>query len=51
MRYIWLRLIQTSKVYSQKYKNLKLNRELNVEYEDFEMHGDLFIAESVNLRL
>ena len=28
---------KASKVYSQKYKNLKLNSELNVEYEDFEM--------------
>tara|TARA_B100000963_G_scaffold146309_1_gene127439 strand:- start:190 stop:993 length:804 start_codon:yes stop_codon:yes gene_type:complete len=42
---------KTSKVYSQKFKNLKLNRELNVEYEDFEMHDDLFIAESVNLSI
>ena len=42
---------RTSKVYSQKYKDLKLNRELSVKYEDFEMHGGLFIAESVNLRV
>ena len=42
---------KTSKVSSQKYKNLKLNRELNVKYEDFEMHDDLFIAESLNLSI
>ena len=42
---------KTSKIYSQKYKNLKLNRELNVKYEDFEIHGGLFIAESVNLSI
>ena len=42
---------KTSKVYSQKYKNLKLNRELSVKYEDFEMRGGLFIAESVNLSI
>ena len=42
---------KTSKVYSQKYKNLKLNRELNVKYQDFEMHDDLYIAESVRLSI
>ena len=42
---------KTSKVYSQRYKNLKLNRELNVKYEDFEVHDGLFIAESVRLSI
>lgn len=40
---------KTSKVYSQNYKNLKLDREFNVKYEDFEIHDDLFIAESLHL--
>ena len=42
---------KTSKIYSQKYKSLKLNRELIVKYEDFEMHGGAFIAESVNVSI
>jgi len=42
---------KTNKVFSQKYKNLKLNRELNVEYKDFEVHDDLLLAESVNLSI
>ncbi len=41
----------SSKIFSQQHKNLKLNRELVVEYEDFEMHNELLIAESVNLSI
>ena len=42
---------ESSKIFSQQQKNLKLNRELVVEYEDFEIHSDLLIAESVNLSI
>ena len=41
----------SSKIFSQQQKNLKSNRELVVEYEDFEIHNELLIAESVNLSI
>ncbi len=41
----------SSKIFSQQLKNLKLNRDLVVEYEDFETHNDLLIAESVKLSI
>ena len=41
----------SSKIFSQQHKNLKLNRVLVVEYEDFEIHSDLLFAESVNLSI
>ena len=42
---------ESSKIFYQQQKNLKLNRELVVEYEDFEIHSDFLIAESVNLSI
>ena len=42
---------QNSKIFSQQYKNLKLNRTLHVEYEDFEVHNNKQIAESIDLSI
>jgi len=42
---------RSSKIFSQQQKNLKLNRELSVDYKDFETHGNLLIAESVYLSI
>jgi len=42
---------QNSKIVSQQYKNLKLNRTLHIEYEDFEGHNNKQIAESIDLSI
>ena len=50
---IYLATIQPEryKIMSQEYKNLKLNRNLVVTYDDFEEHNDLLFGESIDLRI
>jgi len=42
---------QNSKIISQQYKNLKLDRTLTVKYEDFEAHDNKQIAKSIDLKV
>lgn len=42
---------QNSKIISQQYKNFKFDRTLTIEYEDFEVHENKQIAESIDLSI